>query len=289
MLVPLSDSDVATPRELGGHAPRAPMAGSYGRRRWPGAPPCARVSPRRSRSGHLQAPNAALLERLASTRSAAQGLSTAELVRLFGPSRERVDGRPAYLRATASRPTAGGILTRSYSGSVAAPSRPSPPNWWPSRGRRQLPCAGSAPLAARSRWPPGAAVTGLGPIRWPTPWRYRGWHRQSGGRPAAPSRRAIHASYGRVRAGPAGPSRGLPHPAVARSASRRLWQCAGADRVLQLRPRGRWTTTRAATGPAFRSPTWLVNGGTTDFSGASRCSSTRGCAGSAPGLDHIYT
>ena len=63
--------------------------------------------------------NAALLERLASTRSAAPGLSTAELVRLFGPSRSELAGTTAYLRSHGLEPTAGGILTRSYSGSVA--------------------------------------------------------------------------------------------------------------------------------------------------------------------------
>ena len=63
--------------------------------------------------------NAALLERLAATRSGAQGLSTAELARLFGPSRSELDGMSAYLRGHGLRPTGGGILTRSYAGSVA--------------------------------------------------------------------------------------------------------------------------------------------------------------------------
>ena len=63
--------------------------------------------------------NAALLERLAATRSGARGLSTAELVRLFGPSRSELDGMSAYLRGHGLRPTGGGILTRSYAGSVA--------------------------------------------------------------------------------------------------------------------------------------------------------------------------
>ena len=76
---------------------------------------------RRTGHGHgcVQARNAALLERLASTRSAAPGLSTAELVRLFGPSRSELAGTTAYLRSHGLEPTAGGILTRSYSGSVA--------------------------------------------------------------------------------------------------------------------------------------------------------------------------
>lgn len=63
--------------------------------------------------------NAALLDRLASSRSTAAGLSTAELVRLFGPSQSELAGTTAYLRSHGLELTAGGILTRSYSGSVA--------------------------------------------------------------------------------------------------------------------------------------------------------------------------
>ena len=62
--------------------------------------------------------NAALLDRLASSRSTAAGLSTAELVRLFGPSQSELAGTTAYLRSHGLELTAGGILPP-YSGSVA--------------------------------------------------------------------------------------------------------------------------------------------------------------------------
>ena len=62
---------------------------------------------------------AALLARLASSRSHAAGIPLAELKRLFAPSSTEIASTSAYLASHGLTASGGGLLTRSYTGSVA--------------------------------------------------------------------------------------------------------------------------------------------------------------------------
>lgn len=234
--------------------------------------------------------NAALLDRLASSRSAAPGLSTAELVRLFGPSQRELAGTTAYLRSHGLEPTSGGILTRSYSGSVAAAESAFATQLVAYRAAGvSFRAPSSAPSLPQSLASGIAAVTGLD--------TYPLAHTMAVPRLApssqvvtgCPGSAAIRSSYG-------GYEPAQLAQAKAYHTQPLLDQLHdGSGNALALiefskYARGPVADYQSCYGTGVPITDKLVNGGTSDTSGAIEVQlDEEVAAGSAPGLDHIYS
>ncbi len=234
--------------------------------------------------------NAALLDRLASSRSTAAGLSTGELVRLFGPSQSELAGTTAYLRSHGLEPTAGGILTRSYSGSVAAAESAFATQLVAYRASGvNFRAPSSAPSLPQSLASGVAAVTGLD--------TYPLAHTMAAPRLALSSQvvtgcaesLAVHNSWGGyepanladAKAYDSQPLLDQLHDGSGNSLA--LIEFSNYDGG----PVAAYQSCYGTSVPITDVP---VNGGTTDTSGAIEVQlDEEVAAGSAPGLDHIYS
>ena len=226
--------------------------------------------------------NAALLERLAATQSGAQGLTSAELVRLFGPSRSELGGTSAYLRGHGLRPTGGGILTRSYAGSVADTEAAFATQLESYRsGGVSFRAPASTPTLPAALASGVLAISGLDTYPLATS-------------VLAPRAAPVIRSSAAVHRGRAStPARGGYEPAQLASASAYNSQplldqgASGAGNAVALVEFSNYSaapvqTSRTAMAPRFPSPTWPSTAAPPISPATSRCSSTRRCWSDRP-------